>query len=179
MGYESWHCDRIFFFLLFFRFFFSPHPGSTSNNILPSCSLLLPPAKGSGKLGEEPAAVAWKRSWLLATVSAGPAAQSPKSVLLRSQSSSRLVQQISTEGLLKLGIVLAWKKRDESNKCLALKELTTLEILTSEQTVHSAKCYIQRDRPWCSGKTRDTCTSAGARKSSQERDEVELAVSEN
>lgn len=107
MGYESWHCDRIFFFLLFFRFFFSPLPGSTSNNILPSCSLLLPPAKGSGKLGEEPAAVAWKRSWLLATVSAGPAAQSPKSVLLRSQSSSRLVQQISTEGLLKLGIVLA------------------------------------------------------------------------
>ena len=32
-----------------------------------------------------------------------------------------------------------------SNKCLALKELTTLEILTSEQTVHSAKCYMERD----------------------------------
>lgn len=49
-------------------------------------------------MGEEPAAVAWKRSWLLATVSAGPAAQS--TVPLRSHPSSPSVQQMSVEGLL-------------------------------------------------------------------------------
>lgn len=45
------------------------------------------------------AAVAWKRRWLLATVSAGPEAQSTKSVPLRSHPSSQSIQQIICQGL--------------------------------------------------------------------------------
>lgn len=53
-----------------------------------------------------------------------------------------------------------------------------MEILTSEQTVHSAKCYIERDIGALENQI-DMCTSAGVREVFQKRDVVELAVSEN
>lgn len=67
------------------------------------------------------AAVAWKRSWLLATVSVGPAAQSTQSIPLRSHP----FKQVSVEDLI-LDAMLGLGKRDESSKCLAFKEFTTL-----------------------------------------------------
>lgn len=36
-------------------------------------------------------------------------------------------------------------KRDEAIKCFAFKELTALGTLAIEQTVHSAKCYVEGD----------------------------------
>ena len=58
-----------------------------------------------------------------------------------------MVQQISVEDLFKLGSVLGLEKKREMNqvKCRVLKELTALGILASERTVHSAKCYVERD----------------------------------
>lgn len=99
MSYKSLHCYRR---LLFFFWFVDPPPA-------PAITLVVPVAIYSHHLlcfyhlqkglasGGGAAAVAWKRSWLLATVRAGPEAQSTKPVPLRSHSSS---QQISVEGLL-------------------------------------------------------------------------------
>lgn len=86
------------------------------------------------------AAVAWKSSWLLATVSAGPAAQNTKPVPLRSHSSS---QQISVESLLSTRLaMLGLETRIKSNKYLAFKELTTLGTLVREETEYMVLSVI-------------------------------------
>ena len=78
MSFKSWYCDSFFFFFLICRFFPLAVPVAVySHHLLCFYHLQKGLARGGGA-----AAVAWKRSWLLATVSAGPAAQSTKPVPL-------------------------------------------------------------------------------------------------